>query len=645
MDKKKQQIKGEDQLVWRTLVFILSFFLLAFVFTDSFWGVHFFALVPVNVKALTLVLVIAILFIGNNEKAIDLFRNFKFQSWGKAAIITVLFGILFHNLNFVNDAYGDALRHKQFLPDVVEELNHERTFKAFTLNVFQSKIGEITVLNSVELISYHTGANVIDVFRWIGTVFGMIFVFFWILFTGRYFSKKGVANVVLILGLFSPFLQLFFGHIEIYAPAITATALTLMSLLLFLKEQEKKWGFIMLLCLLLSMKFHFVSVLMIPACLIAWGSFLSKKDLSDLVTWRRMWLLVMVPVFIAGIIAYIFVFKDHTDPRFLDGTVDTSERLFLPFFSPEPPLDRYNLFSWSHIWDFMNILFLWSTAGIFILVIAVIKRKQIEWKHEGLVLITMTLLLYAGLFFMVNPLLSMPMDWDLFSLPAPVFLIFAALLYEQLTSEKLARRLIAPVLMLSMLTIPVIATNASTDATSKRLEYIGRYTFKNYWIRSIETLKTGLNMRTENYENRLLSNVKKLKPYAVKGKDLEYANLLWRTGQFYRKNGKIQESLKWHLESRAYYSGLDYNRIGIMESYYLLERYDEALSESMGLIEVEYPSKERALKIALDCAIKANDTLAVISLGEQLQVIYPQDSYFSNTVKAFQSNQKVGASE
>ncbi|XOV67730.1 MAG: hypothetical protein ACFHU9_00900 [Fluviicola sp.] len=557
----------------------------------------------------------------------------------KAIVLSVILGFLFHQFSFVNDAYGDALRHKSFLPDVVEELDEERTSKAYTLNVFQPKIGEITLLNAVEIISYETGTKVTEVFRWIGTIFGILFVFYWVLFTNKYFEKGRLSNVILLLGIFSPFVQLFFGHVEIYAPAITFTAITLMCLLLFIKEQRKLWGIVMLVCLFLAMKFHFVSVLMIPACALAWLLHWKEVRISKWITWRRMWLFVMIPVIFIGIAAYIFVFKDYNDPRFLNGQIDTSERLFLPVFSPEAPLDRYNLLSWNHLWDYFNMFFLWSVSGIFILVVAIARRGQVLWKHQGLVLITMTLLFYVGLFFMVNPLVSMPMDFDLFSLPAPVFVIFAALLLSQFKEEEFTVKMVIPILALSMITIPIVATNQSVEGASKRLEYLGRHTFKTYWIRSVETLRVGLEMDPENYEKRLLSNINKLKPYAIKGKDKEYANLLWRAGKLYRKSGQAQEALKWHSLSQEYFSGLDYNQVGLVESYYLLGQYENALEESRELIKMKYPSKEKALNIAFDCAVQAKDATAIIAFGKRLQKLYPDNPYYSDTMRTFQNNQ------
>ncbi|MCR9172529.1 MAG: tetratricopeptide repeat protein [bacterium] len=627
----------DNQLIWQALAFIAAFYLLALLFTESFWGFHFLTLAPSASVLFTLLIMVGFLILGNQKKALGWLLQLRFNRIGKAAILAVLFGILFHSFNFVNDAYGDALRHQKFLPEVVEELNQDRAAKAFTMNVFQSKIGEITVLNAVEIISYETGAKVTEVFRWIGTIFGMVFIFCWALFTDRYFEKNRMSNVILILGLLSPFIQLFFGHIEIYAPAITMTASTLMCLLLFLKEKKKLWGVLMLVSLLFAMKFHFVSILMLPTCALAWGSYF-KESLASHITWKKMWLWAIVPVVIIGIFAYIFIFKDHADPRFLNGEIDTSERLFLPTFSPEAPLDRYNLFSWNHLWDFFNVFFLWSVGGVFVLIVTIFRRGKVDWHHHGLILLAMTLIFYVGLFFMVNPLLSMPIDFDLFSLPAPVFLLFSAVLLSQVKDGEFAVKMAVPVLMLSTLTIPIIATNHNVEATSNRLEYLGRHTFKTYWIRSIQTLRVGLEMDPENYEKRLLSNIKKLEPYAIKGKDQEYANLLWKTGQLYRKNGNAEEALKWHLASREYFADLNYNRIGIVESFYLLGQFDEALNESMELVKRKHPSEERALNIAFDCAIQAKNKEAVLKLGKRLQVLFPENSYYTEIMHAFQKD-------
>jgi hypothetical protein len=620
--------------MWRIFAGFIGLFLLSLLFPETFWGMNYFSLVPFAIQGITLILIMLSFQMARNKGVLDGFLSWQVDSWFKALGITIFFGIIFYQFTFFEDAYGDAPRHKAFLGESVKELNANRISQVFSLNVLQPKIGEITVLNAVELISYHYGVKVVDVFRWIGVVFGMLYVFFWLRFTQYYFKTSKVKNGIVLLGIAAPFIQLFFGHVEIYAPAITMTTLTLIAMLVFLKERKVTWGIGMLIALFLAMKFHVVSVLMVPACILSWLVYF-KSDFEKWFTWKRLWLWIILPVVLIGVAAYVFVFKDHVDPRFLNGEIDTSERLFLPLFSPEPPLDRYNLFSWSHIWDYMNILFLWSVAGIFILIVAFYKRKNVGWKDFSLLLLGMTLLFYLGLFFMVNPLLSMPVDWDLFSLPAPIFVMFISVVFNRFKDEGIAKSMIVPIVVLSLLTIPIISVNASQSATSKRLEYLGRYTFKNYWIRSVETLRLGIAMDPKNYERRLLANVQKLKPYALKHNDREYANLLWRTGQYYRKNGNAEEALKWHLESRNYDTSLDYNRIGIVESYYLLGEYEDALEESLGLIEVEYPSRERAMTIAFDCALKANDSAVVVSLGRELADLYPEENYYAEEVRNY----------
>ena len=69
------------------------------------------------------------------------------------------------------------------------------------------------------------------------------------------------------------------------------------------------------------------------------------------------------------------MFKDYNDPRTLTDFKDI-DRLFLPVFSPEPPLDRYNLFSLNHILDYLNMMLMWSPAALFLIAYAFIFKKQ-----------------------------------------------------------------------------------------------------------------------------------------------------------------------------------------------------------------------------------------------------------------------------
>ena len=174
--------------------------------------------------------------------------------------------------------------------------------------------------------------------------------------------------------------------------------------------------------------------------------------------------MIYIPICFVGAFLYFFVFQDYKDPRLLQDFRDI-DRLFLPLLSPAPPLDRYNLFSINHIFDYFNIMMLWSPPALFLLVIiGLFYRKQINWKTPQIVITGLTFLLFTTFLFMINPLFSMPMDWDLFSLPAPILLIFVLALLKDVQPTNLAGKILPGCLALAILSLPTFIVNAAIPA-------------------------------------------------------------------------------------------------------------------------------------------------------------------------------------
>ena len=172
---------------------------------------------------------------------------------------------------------------------------------------------------------------------------------------------------------------------------------------------------------------------------------------------------------------YFFILKDHVDTRDLNTQVMAFDRLFLPLFSPEPPLDRYNLLSFNHIFDFLSEVLIWSPIALFILLsIILLARKSIDWNTLPVLTSGVTLLLFGGLFFVINPLLSMQLDWDMMAIPAPAFLVFVAVLAKQAERSFDARKLLLTCMAIAILSIPVFAVHAKPIPLSLRLEASAR---------------------------------------------------------------------------------------------------------------------------------------------------------------------------
>ena len=254
--------------------------------------------------------------------------------------------------------------------------------------------------------------------------------------------------------------------------------------------------------------------------------FQNAKWASAIFQIRGMLARIFLPLGLLGLLLYFFIFQDFNDERLLDQSVRTIDRLFLPLIAPEPPLDRYNLLSWNHLFDFLNAIWLWSPiallAGSWLLV-----RKKVSLSPPAVALL-LTLLLMTGFLFMVNPLVSMPMDWDLFCFPAPVLLVLLLSISKAQQDVVLPNGVLAGSLALALMLIPPIWVNHQTAALSQRVETVGRHIFKTYYAHSSTYLLFSLQLETDVnvYRSRKESIIADLQPWATPGRDINYSDLL-----------------------------------------------------------------------------------------------------------------------
>ena len=96
-----------------------------------------------------------------------------------------------------------------------------------------------------------------------------------------------------------------------------------------------------------------------------------------------------------------------------------------------------------------------------------------------------------------------------------------------------------------------------------------------------------------------------MEEYSNAKNDKEFAALLWTAGKWSRDELNLMAALKYHNRSLEYDSTLAANYVGLMEGNYLQNNFMEALDFAMKLIDLEYPSRKKAYRIALDCALQA----------------------------------------
>lgn len=614
---------------------LLCFYCLALLFPIPWWGLHHLAFWSLGWQLLFLIGAVGLQIWGwrslHQNPPSPKGWDRKLPFW-VLLVFPLLAGLLFYQFPMAEPVYGDAALFQEKLGDRTLEYQGSYFEKLLSPNVFSPKNGNLTVLSATRLLSWKAGCTHQQAFRLIGCFCGISFVLLWLYFVRQQVPDLRLQLLLGLVGVTAPFTQFFYGYEEIYAPGFVAFLAFSMALVRCL-QQPGWYRLVGLTALLwLALKTHSAAFIFLPAYGLAWWHFIATKkpQLRSFLSWKWVLIGIGLPVLLGGAVIYFFVLESYRDPRFLNLQVDIYERLFLPLLSPEAPLDRYTLLSFWHFWDVGQLISQWSLAAWFLLaVMAFSFRKQLRVHEVPVIALGFTLFLYLLLFFMVNPLMSMPIDADYFSLPGPVLLVLTLLLVRQISASLLLQRASSGVLVLCLLALPIGLTNASPEPLGKRLESLGQHIFNSYWIRSIANVETGIQLQGLPPEEQLKHYeevARAIEPLALPEKDHEYATLWQKMGRLNRdslKNYKL--ALTFHKRANYYAPNLAANYIGLMDASYQLGQFDSAYHYSERLIELNHPSPTKALRIALQCAIMSGQRLEALKVCEAYLLLDPAE--------------------
>lgn len=648
----------QNKSVMLLCLLFLGFYLMGWLFPDLWWGTHSLAFLPVVSSYVFFVFLLLILFWGQYfpKLPLRLIRPVSFSVYFLLSIISSLIAASgFYLFPIAIDAFGDSVRFEGFFREQDNQFKPAYLKALLSFDIFHAKNGEKTVLNLMHLLSTHFQKPPREMFQWMTTICGGLYVLLVSIFTRFYSQKLSTRLTIVVMFLLAPYMWIFFGHMEIYTPTILSITLYSMILVWFFNKPTRPKLLLLLLLLYLSIKLHTVNFLLIPSFVLSvlWLKFQSHRYRQIIFTWKFCSTWFLLPVSLVGLFIYIFVAEDYNSSRL---PADTLAHLFLPIISPAPPLDRYNLFSASHIFDFFNMLLLMSAAACFVIIASLLFfRKSIQWNRPEILSLGLCLILMIMLYFAVNPLLGMPLDADLYTLPGPLLILLAIVLFKQLEEKKLNIKLLCrSIVALSLMTIPALVVNNNGFYLAQKIESIGVRTFQTYWIASPRPLLIALNNLAsreskEEFDHRVKKLLDQLQPYAIPGSDLEYAATLNRIGNLYSDHfGRHDQAIYFYEMSQDYDPGLRRNMLDMVESYFVLgqqgndgKAYAKAYTISQYLLAFKYPDYRKALRISIHCAIMARSYDVARLHAKEYHVIWPDDAFIKEVSRRLEHKENL----
>ena len=269
---------------------------------------------------------------------------------------------------------------------------------------------------------------------------GALFFLLAIIFSAEVFSSKMSRLVFMVSLSLAGFVQLFAGYAENYCFLPAA----IMFWMIAAKEAEQGKFALLALAQILLVLLHFFFLFLLPVTLwLVWrGS--GKKS------WAIITLLILTGIGVA-IMAFVMVREHYRGPAIL--------------------ISFFQFFTFSHLIDYLNYQMLSAPALLILLAALIVVPKDAKLSlHEQSYLLAS--LIFSAFFFILRPVLGAVRDWDLFAIPAMVYLPFLlAYLLPRLEKDLKALSVFSAcvILISAFHTVPWLMLNHAENKMTARM--------------------------------------------------------------------------------------------------------------------------------------------------------------------------------
>ena len=362
-------------------------------------------------------------------------------------VITAVFGSLFYLLRTRTHFLGDGYTLLSSLASDSPLAMKTREYGESLLHiVLKNLIGGDS--QTAALLSYQI----------ISITAGLLFVVTVAMFARKLYERTA-ERVLFLLGVCTGgYMLLFFGYVENYSLfVLSVLVFTLTGLMIAQGKTSRYW---LLPPLFAAIFFHVLGVTLLPSALYLWiGPTRLGRTIKG---WRPLTKLVAaIPILVVAAIVFYHFYTTNYFYQFA----------FVPLFENQFTVEGYTMFSWKHLVDFLNLLFL-LVPGLLILFVSLsghsLRRILKQQPYIYLLILISNVL---GAVFIFDPKLGMPRDWDLFSF-AGVPLVVAATYIILYKSRRLQQiRIGALMIFLStVVLLPRVAGQCNAKHALTRLQ-------------------------------------------------------------------------------------------------------------------------------------------------------------------------------
>jgi tetratricopeptide (TPR) repeat protein len=457
---KKKRKSEKSSTSWQNAAMVLTLFLLSLLWISSFfpekrlWGINHWGYFPLWLRSLVIAVALILLIPQVNRRVRTLLKNsvvLAFRSLAEEkraagyALLVIGSASVFYLLRTDFYLLGDGFQ-------ILENINSGK------LSINWSQPLAIWIyLSSYRLLNQFMQLDGASVYALVSYLSGIIYVLFALrmaLLLGRSTSTRLFVFLILVLLGSS---QLFFGYAEHYPPLCCGILIYLFYSLRYLRGEIKILTPVVIFLLLLPL--HFSSLYLFPSILFLLFFKEEGKNLTGLYKNKKVLLpLILSLVLLLALVLYISKYRWF------------ALSYLVPLFHGGYTGPGYTLFSFPHIFDFINQQLLISPVGLILFAVLLIFKPGIKnFKNRAvifLLLVSVSQLLFG---FLINPGLGAARDWDLFASVGLGYTVLALYLFSEASHHQRVGHLKLNLTMLTLLFIlPWILINAIPDKSVAR---------------------------------------------------------------------------------------------------------------------------------------------------------------------------------
>ncbi len=241
-------------------------------------------------------------------------------------------------------------------------------------------------------------------FRLLSVFSGAVFV------TGLVYYGRKITNSLfsyytfVVFNLLGAGTILFFGYVELYSLMAAAVYVMMLSAIAALKNNRR--SVVPIISFLAAVFFHKLSLVYLPALMIYMALILFPSGVKRLlVKYGKYIILIAIAAFVV-----LYLSIRSIGPIYW-------QQAFLPPFGDRFTTDNYYLFSFSHMLDYINLLFLLVPVAVITVVAGFLVGKKEKTRYGADISAFLSVSAVFGLMaaFSLEPQLGMARDWDLLS--------------------------------------------------------------------------------------------------------------------------------------------------------------------------------------------------------------------------------------